>query len=536
MAGRMVAESAQRTSSTARNSVTVSAWTLLSRLTGLLRVVVIGAVLGPTFFANIFQAGYVVPNLVYSAIAGPVLAMVLVPTLVRAIGAGGAGRGRQVFGAVSGCLLSLGCAVAVLLVVLSPLIAWSLTFGIPDPAERERAQQLTTILVLFVAPQVPLFTLAGLGAAAQQARGRFALAAGAGAAENIALIGLVIATGLIFGTGMDIDEVPVQMVVLLGLGSTLAVALHAGLQLFGAGRGRILAAPSWRWWRDPQARTFARRMSRSFGVAACPAAAMYVLFMLSGTVPGGVLVVQLAYYVFYGLSYLGARAVSIAALPGLAAAVDRGNGGAFASAWRQGLCYALAASLPMSCLLAVFAGPVADLLARGEMRTGPVIGALASCLVVVALAQLVGGVHDLGRQALFAQLDERGPRLAGVVALLVSLAVAGCAMAWPAGGDRLLGLALAILAAELAAALTVLIRLHRVIHPERLIDPGALAVPLIAAAAMLPVALAGRWAQESLALDRAGELVLLAAGALVALGVYVAVLRGGLARRISGAP
>ncbi|MGH3911232.1 MAG: lipid II flippase MurJ, partial [Pseudonocardiaceae bacterium] len=275
---------------------------------------------------------------------------------------------------------------------------------------------------------------------------------------------------------------------------------------------------------------------RSFGVAACPAAAMYVLFMLSGTVPGGVLVVQLAYYVFYGLSYLGARAVSIAALPGLAAAVDRGNGGAFASAWRQGLCYALAASLPMSCLLAVFAGPVADLLARGEMRTGPVIGALASCLVVVALAQLVGGVHDLGRQALFAQLDERGPRLAGVVALLVSLAVAGCAMAWPAGGDRLLGLALAILAAELAAALTVLIRLHRVIHPERLIDPGALAVPLIAVAAMLPVALAGRWAQESLALDRAGELVLLAAGALVALGVYVAVLRGGLARRISGAP
>ncbi|HEX2297163.1 MAG TPA: hypothetical protein VHH34_01365, partial [Pseudonocardiaceae bacterium] len=73
MAGPTIAESARLGSSTARNSVIVSAWTLVSRLTGLLRVVVIGAVMGPTFFANIFQAGYVVPNLVYSAIAGPVL-------------------------------------------------------------------------------------------------------------------------------------------------------------------------------------------------------------------------------------------------------------------------------------------------------------------------------------------------------------------------------------------------------------------------------------------------------------------------------
>lgn len=534
MAGPTVAESARLGSTTARNSVIVSAWTLVSRLTGLLRVVVIGAVMGPTFFANIFQAGYVVPNLVYSAVAGPVLAMVLVPTLVRAYGAGGVRAGSAVFGAVCGCLLTVGCAVGLLLVLLSPLIAWSLTFGIPDPADRERAQQLTMILVLFVAPQVPLFTLAGLGAAAQQARGRFALAAGAGAAENVTLIGLVLGTAMVFGTGLEIDEVPVEMVVALGLGSTLAVALHAGLQLFGAARCAVAAAPSYRWWRDPQSRAFARRMSRSFGVAACPAAAMYVLFMLSGTVPGGVLVVQLAYYVFYGLSYLGARAVSIAALPGLAAAVDRGNNAAFASAWRQGLGYAVAASLPMLCLLAVFAGPVADLLARGETRTPAVIGALAACLIVVAPAQLVGGVHDLGRQALFAQFDERGPRLAGVVALVASLVVAGCAMALPAGGARLPVLALAILAGELAAAATVLGRLHRVLRPDRMIDPGALGVPVLAAVAMLPVALAGRWAEQVVALGRAGELALAGAGMVLAVGVYVVTLRGGLARRTSG--
>ncbi|MGQ0777007.1 MAG: lipid II flippase MurJ, partial [Pseudonocardiales bacterium] len=523
--------STQRSRTTARNSIIVSVWTLVSRLTGLLRVVVIGAVLGPTFFANIFQAGNVVPSLVYSAIAGPVLAMVLVPMLVRAVGAHGLARGKQVFGQVCGCLLTLACAVAVLLVVLAPLIAWTLTFGIPDPADRARAWELTTILVLFVAPQVPLFTIAGLGAAAQQARGRFALQAGAGAIESLGLIVTVVVASMIFGTGLEVAEVGVHMVVLLGVGSTLAVGLHAGLQLFGAARSGILAPPGWRWWREPEARTFARRMYRSFGVAACPAAAMYVLIALSGTVPGGVLVVQLAFYVFYGLSYLGARAVSVAALPGLAAAVDSDNTAAFASAWRQGLTYVIAASLPILCLLAVFAGPVADLLARGEMRTGPVIGALAACLVVVAVAQLVGGVHDLGRQALFARLDERRPRLAGVVALLVSLAVAVGAMALPVGAARLFGLTLAILAAELAAAVVVLAKLHSVIGLVRMIDPRALAGPVLATVAMLPVTLTGLWALHTLTVSRTGELVLLAGAGLVGLGVYAAALFAALARR-----
>ncbi|MGH3783594.1 MAG: hypothetical protein ACRDRO_23975, partial [Pseudonocardiaceae bacterium] len=67
---------------TARNSATVAGWGLVSRATSLLRVVVIGAVLGPTSLGNAFQAGFVVPHLVFILIAGPVLTMVLVPGVV----------------------------------------------------------------------------------------------------------------------------------------------------------------------------------------------------------------------------------------------------------------------------------------------------------------------------------------------------------------------------------------------------------------------------------------------------------------------
>lgn len=527
-----VAATTQRSSSTTmRNSVVVSVWTLVSRVSGLLRVVVIGAVMGPTFFANIFQAGYVVPSIVYSSIAGPVLAMVLVPALVRAIGVGGVQRGKAVFGSVFGCLLAFACAASVLLVAFAPLIASTLTFGIPEP-DRARAHELTTILVLLLAPQVPLFTLAGLGAAAQQARGRFALAAGAPAVENIGTIVTVVLTALAFGTGLQVGQAPVVLVVLLGLGGTLSVAVHGALQMVGAARCGFVAWPVLRWWRDPQARDFARRMLRSFGVAACPAAAIYVLVALAGTVPGGVLVVQMAVFVFYGLSYLGARAVAIAALPALAAAADKGSTAAFASAWRQGLFYAVAASLPMLCLLVIFSGPVANVLANGEMRTAAVIAQLAACLAVVAVAQLVGGVHDLGRQALFAHLDERGPRLAGVVSLGVALTVAGGAMVFPVGGLRLVVLTTAILAGELAAATTVLVRLRRVIGAGGMLDLRALSVVGVAAAAMVPVALAGRWAEQAVSVGRAGEVLLLGAVGLVAAGVYVAALRAPLARLV----
>ncbi|MGH3990596.1 MAG: lipid II flippase MurJ, partial [Pseudonocardiaceae bacterium] len=235
---------AEAPTTTARDSATVAGWTLISRATGLLRVVAIGAVLGPTYFANAFQAGYVVPNLVFTLIAGPVLAMVLVPGVVRAVGAGGLSRAREVFGRVSGWLLAVSAGIVALLMVLAPAVAWALTFGIPDPAQRARGLWLTTLLVLLVAPQVLLYTMLHLGMAAQQARGRFALAAGAPAVENIILILTVMLAGWYYGTGLDVDNVSAELVIVLGLGSTAAVAVHAVVQLFGTARAGMLTRPS----------------------------------------------------------------------------------------------------------------------------------------------------------------------------------------------------------------------------------------------------------------------------------------------------
>jgi peptidoglycan biosynthesis protein MviN/MurJ (putative lipid II flippase) len=93
---------------------------------------------------------------------------------------------------VAGWLLAVSGAGVTLLMILSPVVAWTLTLGIPDPAARGRGLWLTTLLILLIAPQILLYALMHLAIAAQQARGRFALAAGAPTVENVILIATVV--------------------------------------------------------------------------------------------------------------------------------------------------------------------------------------------------------------------------------------------------------------------------------------------------------------------------------------------------------
>jgi peptidoglycan biosynthesis protein MviN/MurJ (putative lipid II flippase) len=284
-----------------------------------------------------------------------------------------------------------------------------------------------------------------------------------------------------FGTGLDVEHTPLTMMLVLAVGTTASVAVHAGLQLYGMAKIGMWVMPRWDWRADDEAVAAVRRMTRSIPVAACPAITNYGLAAVAATVPGGVIVVQLSYQVFYALEFLGSRAVSMVALPRLSAAAAGRNAARFAAAWRECLFYAVVAATPPLVLLAVFAGPTADLLANGELRQGSVIGALAGCLVIVAFAQLVGGLRDLGQQTLFARLDDRGPRLASGLALAVVMALAVASLALPPGAARLQGLIAAILCGEIAAMVPGVGAGWLVLHHFSLSRLAALPVLLCAA-------------------------------------------------------
>lgn len=509
--------------STARSSVTVAVWTLVSRAAGMVRVLVIGALLGPTYFTNVFQASYVLPNQVFTVMAGPVVGMVVVPSVVRAVAAGGAQHASLLMGRISGRMMALAGIGALGLALLSPALAWSLVFGIPEP-ERQRAWLLCILLILFVAPQVLLYVLAELGVAAQQGRHRFALAAGAPAVESVGTVLTLAVTASVYGVGLEVAQVPLSMIIMLGVGTTVSALLHAGLQVYGARRVGVSLRPTRGWRDDTEARDTLRRMVRSSPVAASQALTDYFLTVVAATVPGGVLVVNLAYQVFSALSFVGTRAVSMAALPGLSVAAAANDPRRFGVSWRQGVFYALLAGIPLCALLAVFSGQTADLLAVGKLSEGPLIAELSACLLIAAFAQLVSGIHDFARQALFSRLDDRGPTLASMIALGTGTLVTAATMLLPADGTRLTGLLVALLAGEFAAAMTALSRLRAMMRPEPMIDRRDAGVIVAATTAMLPMLAAGWWLMSTLDTTGGVQLVLLIGCGLATLVPYGAVL------------
>src|SRR5439155_18055546 len=157
----------------------VAGWTLVSRVTGLLRVAAIGATLGPTFFANIFQATNTVPNITYNLMAGSLLTARVVPSLVEALDLQSLDRARRIAQGLLGVVISGFCVAGIVVLALGPLIVHLLTLGIHDPKVAARARHESWVLLLLVVPQIVLYGVAFGAVAAPNARRHFALAAAA---------------------------------------------------------------------------------------------------------------------------------------------------------------------------------------------------------------------------------------------------------------------------------------------------------------------------------------------------------------------
>ena len=99
----------------AKNSLTVAAWTIISRISGLGRVAAIAAVLGPTYLGNTYQATNLVPNLVFELLTGSLLAGLIAPPILRHLAGGDVERARRVAGGFLGVTACVFAAAGVIL-------------------------------------------------------------------------------------------------------------------------------------------------------------------------------------------------------------------------------------------------------------------------------------------------------------------------------------------------------------------------------------------------------------------------------------
>ena len=289
----------------AERSAVLSIATLLSRVTGLLRITAIGAVLGPTFLANGFQSANLIPNVIYGLAAGHASSLLVVPVFVRVMAAEGPARAHELLARIARWLVFLSGRLALVLGVAAPAIAWVVTRGVGDA--RGTAFRQVTLIAVIVAPQIILYTIAGLGAAAQTAAGRPLLAAVGPTVENLGLMVTVAVVAVGHGTRLEFGSAPVGVALILGIGSTLSVAAHAAVQLAGAARcGRPIRLM--RGFADEPLAPKLRSELRHVAAASATRGAVPLIVLLgSSAVAGGVLVMQVAYAVYAFVIALGAR-------------------------------------------------------------------------------------------------------------------------------------------------------------------------------------------------------------------------------------
>jgi peptidoglycan biosynthesis protein MviN/MurJ (putative lipid II flippase) len=332
--------------------------------------------------------------------------------------------------------------------------------------------------------------------------------------------------------GLEIEAAPVEMMVVLGIGSTLSVGLHAIVQMIGASRSGLPIRPSLGWRADRLTMDVAHRIRRSVGVAAAPSMGLLLLFGVAATVPGGAVALQTSVAIYAFVVALGARSVASAVLPRLSAVRGDADAAAFAAAWRQSLFYMAVASVPAAVLLVAFAGPAANVLANGQLRTDVFIATLTACIAVFGVAQVSRSLYEIGLQALFARHDLRSPQRAAYAGLAVTVVAGGAALLLPEGPARVIALSAVVLVADTVSAGIVLRRLRAALRPHQFTDRVGLRTVLKATALIVPIAGIVSWLAPQVQ-DRLGQLALVGVACCIAAAVLAITVRRGLAE-VSG--
>ena len=210
------------------SSAVMAAGTVVSRLSGFVRGILLAAALGVGLHADVFNIANTVPNMLYILLAGGVVNAVLVPQLVRAMKNDPDGGDAYTNRIMTLAGIFLG-AVTVALVVLAP---WLMRLFLdPQFFTPERSEQLESVIdfARYCLPQVFFYGMFVLVGQVLNARGRFGPMMWAPIANNVVAVA-VLGTYLITLGPAEGDEkqggFTAGAEALLGLGSTLGIVVQ----------------------------------------------------------------------------------------------------------------------------------------------------------------------------------------------------------------------------------------------------------------------------------------------------------------------
>ncbi len=407
-------DSRPRQTSVAAAARTMAVATLISRITGFARQLVLAAVLGLGVINDSYTVSNTLPAMLYELLLGGVLTSVVVPLLVRA-----AKEDADHGEAYAQRLVTIACATLGLATVLAiagaPFLA-VLFLGDGNGAN----PQLATVLAYLLLPQILFYGLSGLFGAILQARSVFGPPAWAPVLNNVIVLVFLGVYALVPG---EITVNPAQLsdpkLLVLALGTTAGIIAQALVQLPGLRRAGFHFG--WRWGWDP-------RLTQASGMAA-----WFVLYVLVGQLgfvvttrsaaqgePGGVVIYSLVWLLLqlpYGV--LGYSLLT-AIMPRMSRAAADAN-------WREvvkdlslGSRYLTVLLIPITVIFTL-AGQQIGIALFSLGKAGSDAERLGAALAVSAFGLLPFAVTMLQLRVFYSMADARTPTMINALMVAVKL-------------------------------------------------------------------------------------------------------------------
>lgn len=206
-----------------RASSVMALGTLLSRITGLIRGLLTVAVLGTALLGDTYNVGNTTPNIIYNLLIGGALTAVFVPQIVRSF------RDQDGGSAFVSKLTSL-IGTLIFAVTTIAMIAAPLLVSLYAPTFEGRARDITIAFTLYCLPQILFYGLFGVLGQITNAKERFGPMMWSPIANNLVVIALF-GYFLTAVPELSTNNISDQQVMVLGIGTTVGIAIQAALLL-----------------------------------------------------------------------------------------------------------------------------------------------------------------------------------------------------------------------------------------------------------------------------------------------------------------
>ncbi|MFD1710909.1 murein biosynthesis integral membrane protein MurJ [Ottowia sp. GY511] len=395
---------------------TVSLLTLASRITGLVRDLLMASAFGVSGLTDAFNVAFRIPNLLRRLFAEGAFSQAFVPVLARSKAANGDDATRLLIDAVATVLtwvLVLTCIVGV---VAAPLLVWLLASGLD-----ERSFDAAVLMTRWMFPYIGCMSLVAFAAGILNTWRHFIVPAATPVLLNVAMIAAAL-VGAPWFARMGVEPIYAMAAgVMLGGVLQLAVQVPALKRLgllprIGVGWSRVRTA-----WADPGVRQVLTLMLPALlGVGVAQLSLLINTQIASHLAAGSVTWVWYADRLMEFPTALLGVALGVVLTPQLAAARAANDDARYSAMLDWGLRLVVVLALPCAAALLVFATPlIATLFFHGKFASEDVAR--------VALALAGYGVGLVGLVAVkvlapgyYASLDIRTPVKIAIAVLVVT--------------------------------------------------------------------------------------------------------------------